>query len=612
MTDELLPYYNRELAYIRNLGAEFARANPKIAGRLRITGDSAEDPHVSRMIEAFSFLAARIRHKIDDEFPEICESLLNILYPHYLAPFPSVAIVQCQLDRSQSELTAGYPIARGTEIESELAGQPCRFRTCYDNRLWPLEVTAASFQAKPFTAPLASASGQAKAVIRVSLKTFSDKVTVDRLVLDGLRFFLKGQDQYIYDLYEVLMNNTLQVAVATTPHDTQFITLDRNALRPVGFERDQGLVDYSTRSFLGYRLLTEYFAFPKKFLFIELQGWPPHQLSSLKKATTLELFFYLDRTLPQLEQNVGRETFQLGCTPMANLYRQRAEPIRWTHTETEYRVVPDSRRPKGHEIYSIDRVVGTSPDGKEVEFLPFYSARHGQANADSTFWQASRRAAGYAEGQFDYGTELYLSLVDLNFSPSRAAEWTIDVETTCLNRDLPNSLQFGGGPPRLQLTSGAALASAECITAPTPTLRPALRHQTVWKLISHLTLNYLSLVDSDNGAAALREVLALYDPFSTTETRKIIQGVTNVAARRVVSRVSGGAAAGFCRGIEVTMDLDEGSFSGSGMYLFSAVMERFFALYSTLNSFSKTIVKANRRPGIAFQWPPRAGERVLL
>jgi type VI secretion system protein ImpG len=612
MTDELLDYYNRELAYIRHLGAEFAQANPKIAGRLRITGDSAEDPHVSRMIEGFAFLAARVRRKIDDEFPEICESLLNILYPHYLAPFPSAAIVQGKLNRSQMELTSGYSIPRGSPIETEMAGQPCRFRTCYDVRLWPLEIVSAMFQAKPFTAPSTSASPQAHAVVRISLRTFSDKVTVDRLALDGIRFFLKGQDQYIYDLYEVLMNNTLQVVVATAANDREMIVLDRAAVRPVGFERDQGLVDYSARSFLGYRLLTEYFAFPKKFLFFELQGLTAQRMGTLKKANTLELFFYVDRTIPQLEQNVGNDTFQLGCTPIINQYRQRAEPIRWTHTETEYRIIPDVRRPKGHEIYSIDRVIGTSPDGREVEFLPFYGVSHGRANADSTYWHATRRAAGYAEGQIDFGTEMFLSLVDLDFSPSRVADSTIDVETTCLNRDLPASLQFGGGPPRLQLTSGSPLASLECVTLPTPTRRPALRHQTIWKLISHLSLNYLSLIDTDGGAAALREILSLYVPFHSTEAGKIIQGVTHVSARRIVGRVTGGAAAGFCRGVEVTLDLDEDNFSGSGLYLFSAVMERFLALYSGLNSFSKTVVRSNRRQGLVCQWPPRAGESVLL
>lgn len=612
MSEELLPYYNRELAFLRQLGAEFAAAHPKIAARLRLGPDGTQDPHVARLIEAFAFLTARVRHKLDDDFPEVSESLLNILYPHYLAPLPSMAIVQFALDRQQGQLTTGYAIPRGSAVETEpIDGQPCRFRTAYPVTLWPVEIRAAELRGAPFAAPAVPLAAPARAVVRLQLATFSEKTKFSQLPLDRLRFYLQGPSQYLYDLYELLLNRTVGVAVARAASDPAPAVLAAEAVQPVGFGRDEGLLPYPPRSFWGYRLLSEYFAFPEKFLFFDLVGLTPRVRGQL--GSTAEVFLYLGGHSRDLEKAVTRDTFQLGCTPIVNLFAQRAEPIVLTQAQTEYRVVPDARRPVAHEVYTIDRVVGTSPDNKEVEFLPFYSVKHGQAGGEPrTFWHAARRPASYAGGQVDRGTEVFLSLVDLDFRPSAPGGWTLDVETTCLNRDLPQRLPFGGGQPYLQLAMAAPLAGLACRTAPTPTCRPALRHGAVWRLISHLTLNHLSLVDAEDGAEALREILRLYDFQDSAQTRAMIEGVRSVRSRRVVGRVGGPVSAGFCRGLEVTLHLDEDKFAGGGVFLFASVLERFLGLYTSLNAFTKTIATTTKREEPLRRWPPRAGERVLL
>ena len=612
MSDELLPYYNRELAFIRNLGAEFAAAHPKIAGRLRLGPDAAKDPHVARLIEAFAFLNARIRHKLDDDFPEVSESLLNVLYPHYLAPIPSLAIVQFHLDRQQGELTTGYTINRGETIETEpIDGQPCRFRSCYPVTLWPLELKAAELRGQPFVAPSVRFASQATGVVRLTLQTTSEKVAIKQLPLNSLRFFLQGQSQFLYDLYELLLNNTLGVAVATGPNDPAPVVLGRDAIQPVGFGPDEGLLDYPPRSFRGYRLLSEYFAFPEKFLFFDLTGLTPRVLANA--GHTLELFLYVTGHSRDLEKNVSRDTFQLGCAPVVNLFQQRAEPIALTQTQSEYRVVPDARRPLAYEVYAVNRVTATSPDNETVEFLPFYSVKHGRDPREQrTFWYAARRPAQFAAGQVDNGTEVYLSLVDLDFQPSAPADWTLDVETTVLNRDLPCRLPFGGGQPQLQLASAGAVTKVTCLTAPTSTLRPSLRQGVVWRLISHLSLGHLSLADTVEGAEALREILKLYDFADSASTRAMIEGVRNVRSRRVVGRVGGQVSGGFCRGLEVTLQLDEEKFSGGGVFLFASLLERFLGLYTSINSFTKTLVTTTQREEPLRRWPPRAGEQVLL
>ena len=612
MQEELLSYYNRELSYVRRLGAAFAAEHPKIAGRLQLGPDSAEDPHVERLIEAFAFLNARIRSKLDDDFPELSDAMLGVLYPHYQAPIPSMAIVQMVLDRGQGQLTAGYAVPSGAAVETEpIDGDPCRFRTCYPVTLWPIEIVSAELRGRPFAAPQVASLSRSAAVLHLRLRCLAPEGTFAKLSLDRLRFFLKGQPQHIFPLYESIFNDVLGVALARSPSDREPVVLGPQCLRPVGFDRDEGLLPYSARSLLGYRLLTEYFSFPQKFLFVDLAELDGRTLAGL--GNTCEVFLYLSRSTTDLEQNVAADTFQLGCTPVVNLYRQAAEPIQLSHMQSEYRVAPDARRPLAAEVFSVDRVTATSPNNEVCEYQPLFSAKHAaEAAQQQTFWLATRRASENAARRGDSGAEVFLSLLDLGFSPAAPADWTLTVETTCLNRDLPHRLPFGGGQPHLHLAAGGPIARVECLTRPTPTLRPARHRGAVWRLISHLALNHLSLADNEEGAQGLREILKLYDFNDSAQTRAMIDGVLNVRCRRVVGRVGGALRDGFCRGIEVNVHFDEERFAGSGVFLFANVLERFLGLYCSINSFSRFVATTSKREGELRRWPPRAGETVLL
>jgi type VI secretion system protein ImpG len=299
---------------------------------------------------------------------------------------------------------------------------------------------------------------------------------------------------------------------------------------------------------------------------------------------------------------------------VVNLFSQRAEPIQLTQTEFEYRVVPDVRRPLANEVYAIERVTATAPDGRQVEFAPFFSVQHAVPGTDSkAFWSATRRPAEPAPGEVDHGTEVYLSLVDLGFQLAAPADWYLDVETTCLNRDLPHRLPFGGEQPRFQLSEGSGLVSrVVCLTPPTRTLRPARRHGMLWRLISHLSLNHLSLVDNSDRADALREILKLHDFADSAQSRQMIDGILGVTSRRVVGRVGGPGTSAVCRGVEVAVHFDEDKFSGGGLFLFAAVLERFFALYCTVNSFTRLVATVQGREGELGRWQPRVGEKVIV
>ena len=620
MSDDLLPHYDAELTFIRRMAAEFAEAHPKIAGRLRLSADAVDDPHVGRLLESFAFLTARIRQKLDDEFPELTDALLGTLYPHYLAPIPSMAIAQFSC---QPDLSGPATVPAGTELQSEpVDGESCRFRTGYPVTLWPVMLEAASLTGRPLAAPANPRAGAALSCLRLSLRCLAADMTFEKLGVDKLRFFLRGQAQQVFPLCELILNNTISVALADSPNDPDPTILRPNVVRPVGFEREEGLLPYPARSFLGYRLLTEYFAFSEKFLFFDIDNLTAKTL--LKAGNKLEIFLYFDRALTGIG-SVKAENFALGCVPIVNLFRQRAEPIRLTHNRAEYRIVPDARRPMATEIYSVDEVTATSPGGETLRYAPFYSLQHGTAGGENRrlFWHATRRTAASRDPELDWrragaqrggeGTEMFLSLVDRDFDPNAPADWIASVETTCLNRNLPEALPYGGGHPQFEFVEGiATVTQIACLTAPTPTLRPPLGQANRWRLISHLTLNHLSLFDEDEGAEPLREILRLYDFRDSSETRAVIDSILSTRSARGVARAPGRDMGAFCRGLDVTIEFDGERFSTSGAFVLAQVLERFIALYASINSFTRLTARIRGRSGVLRTWPPRAGDLVLL
>jgi type VI secretion system protein ImpG len=603
MADSFLTFYNQELAAIRRSAAGFAAEHPKVAGHLRLSPNAVDDPHVARLIESFAFLTARVRQKLDDDFPELTDALLGVLYPHYVTPMPSMAIVQLT---AAAELTGSFTLPRGAALETEpVRGEPCRFRTTMPAEIWPIEVTAASLAPLPVAAPQVAAARGAKAVLRLKLTCTAPGMTFGELGVDALRFFLPGSPELSYALHTLLLNHVVGMALVTELDDPKPVEIGPEHIRAVGFELEEGMVPYPAQSFIGYRLLSELFAFPEKFLFFDLSGLTAKTLRD--DAQSIEVYFYLDRTWPEGERLVRPQAFALGCAPVVNLFHQPAEPIILGHDATEYLVLADARRPEAREIYSIGQVVAASPRGERVEFLPLYGNHHGIDPArQNHFWHAQRRPRG---GR-DHSSDLYLSLVDLGLNPAVPADWTVSIETLCFNRDLPAQLPFGGGHPRFHLVEGGPVQVASCLTPPTAVVRPRLGDGARWRLISHLNLNHLSLVDDAGGAAALREMLKLYDLKDTPETRAIVDAVAAIDFRRVTARAPHADVAALCRGIDIDLTLDAERAGAMGIFLPAAVLERFFALYVSINSFTRLALRAKGRSEVVKRWPARIGDRL--
>jgi type VI secretion system protein ImpG len=631
MREELLHYYERELTFLRRMGAEFAQRYPKVAGRLLLEPNKCEDPHVERMLEGFAFLAARVHLRIDDDVPEISETLLNIVYPHYVRPIPAMSIVEMRLDPEQGKLATGFRVPRGTMLYSRpVDGVPCKFQSCYDVTLWPFDITAVQWTTPDRLRPPARL-GDAVALLRIELRCHPD-VTFAKLATKSLRLHLDGAGNLTSALYELLNTSDRDIVVrevstsSKSAASSKMITLPASALQPAGLGPNEGMLPYPGRSFEAYRLLQEYFAFPEKYLFLDLAGFD--QIAAAGMGGAIEILipvpaYERSEWRAMLESGVTQSTLRLGCTPIVNLFPHVGEPVLLTQRKPDYTLVADARRRLTTEIFSVDDVVAITPDSdRPLRFRPFYApsraARQGAGphvdenesgrnGAAELYWLSKRRPSGWRS---DDGTDVLLSFVDRSGRTAYPDQDAVTARLTCFNSDLPSRLPFGNPGGDFELEGGGPIREIVALAKPTRVIQPPLGNGQTWRLVSQLSLNYLSLVES--GEEALRETLRLYDFADSPSARKQIDGITAVRSGPTFARILTEHGLTFARGRRVEIEFEEEQFTGGGAFLFGTVLERFIGLYASINSFTVLAARSRQRKRPVYEWPARAGWKPLL
>lgn len=620
MNPDLIRYYNQELTHVREMGAEFAREFPKVAARLGLEGLECADPYVERLLEGFSFLAARVQLKIDAEFPRFTQHLTELIYPHYLAPTPSMAIVHMQPDLSHPALAAGVTVPRGSALHSVLdrnGSTRCEYRTAHALTLWPVEIAEARF----FThsgalggTDIALPPG-VKAGVRLRLRT-PPGMKINQLGLDRLSLYLRGAESLPTRIYERMLASTVGVVVLPVSRPVAWHRLlPASAVKPLGFDEDEALLPVGRQSFQGFRLLQEYFAFAQRFLFVGIDG-----LQSALHACAdneVEIVVLLNRADPLLEQTLDASNFSLHCTPAINLFPRRTDRIALNPGQFEYQVIADRTRPLDFEIYGIEEVTGYSAGlNEEQRFEPFYHASDlGSGYHGDAFYQLRRERRMQSSRQRErgqrtsyLGSETFITLVDAANAPFRGDLRQLGLKVLCTNRDLPLTLSIGTGASDFTLSVEAPVGSVRCVSGPSRPL-PSFAHGAVaWRLLSHLSLNYASLLDSDpaSGARALRDLLGLYCPADDVPAQRQIEGVRSIEAKPVTRRLPVKGPIVFGRGQQVTVTFDETAFEGAGAFVLGAVLARYFGLYVSINSFAETVVRTTTR-GEIMRWPARAG-----
>jgi len=600
--EEFLRRYLEELSYLRRMGERFAHDHPKIARRLELQSDECPDPHVERLIESFAFLTARIQSDLENDYPEIATELLDILYPNYLNPIPSMTIARFDVE---PKLTKPHVVRRETPLFVHTSeGDVCRFRTCYDTELWPIEVVDAKFvDAGEYDYP--PRRRRAASVLKLTLRSLSEPF--EKLGVDRLRFYLHG-DMVVNRLYALLLEGERN-RVAVVPRDAETIPdLPYLEALQVGFAEDEAVIHYPREGHPAYRLLQEYFAFEEKFHFVDVVG-----LNGRATGQEIDLLFLLDRET-RGRIMVTPESFVLGCTPAVNLFEMTSEPIRIDQRRTDYRLVADHRRERNIDIHSIRSVSGSS-DATQTsrEYAPFYSYTHAMARQKQTaFWHERRVPSLRANAT---SSDIFLSFHDTAFDAAQPPDEVVFAHLLCTNGTVAPEIPAGKW---LQTDTALPVKQIVNLRKPTQQTAPHLGGQALWRLISHLSLNYLSL-DGEKGTAALREILLLYCNPDSRSQRQRIEGIKSVASEKVVRRVPGSNWNGFARGTKVTVTFEESLFASGSAFLLASVLSQFLALHASINSFTQLVIRREGDERSAAseevkgrQWPVMVGGRAVL
>lgn len=622
MNPRFLRYYSQELQHLREMGGEFAQEYPKIAGRLGLDGFECADPYVERLLEGFSFLAARVQMKIDAEFPRFTQHLSELVYPQFLAPTPSMAVVQLQPDLSNPALQKGFTVPRGSAMRSVLGkddNTACEYRSAHELTLWPIELVEARFFTLGGAQAGISLPPAAKAGIRLRLRTSA--AAFRELPLDRLSLHLRGADALPVRIYEMMLGSVegMLVAPAARPAPWHAL-LPKTAVQARGFAADDALLPGGQRSFAGYRLLQEYFAFPQRYQFVDLCGLAPALRRCPDKE--VEITILLNRGDPQLEKTLDASHFALHCTPVVNLFERRADRINLTGEQFEYHVLVDRTRPLDYEVYAIESVTGYgSGPGAEQEFRPFYTARDlGAGEQGRAYYQLRREQRVLSQRQRRIGprssyigSEAFIAIVDAAQAPYGADLRQLGLTVWCTNRDLPLSMPIGVGKTDFILDTGAPVSAVRCVAGPSEPQASFAEGSTAWRLLNHLSLNYLSLLDTDpdGGAVALREMLALYCRPSDPHALRQVEGLRSVGSRAITRRMPSPGPITFGRGVEISLTFDDAAFEGTGAFLLGAVLAEFFAEYVSVNAFTETVVRTLAR-GPIMRWPAKGGACAIL
>jgi type VI secretion system protein ImpG len=620
MDERLLAYYNSELRYVREMGAEFAREFPKIAGRLALDRDAKEtcpDPYVERLLEGFAFLAGRVHLKLDAEFPRFTQTLLETVYPHYLCPVPSMGVVHFEPDPREPGPEEGFLLERGTALRSQGDETPCQFRIAHDVRFWPLKISDSRYYTRTISELGLPGSLEAKAAILIRLQITADK-KFKELKLDRLPFFIRGGDEIPIWVYEQIFARGSHVIVQPPKGQGQFREiLPASTIQRVGFLEGEALLPRSPRSFEGYRLLKEYFACPQRFLFFELTGLA----SAVQQCDgdKLEIIIALRTAEPKLDNRIDANSFALFCTPVINLFPKRLDPILISDRFAEFHIVAERTRPIDYEIFQIQQVVGIlAKVNEEQRFEPFYQARdsEGLLGAYYTVHRAPRvltaKEKKFGAVSSYAGSEVFISLVDAKVAPYRRQLSQLNVTALCTNRHLPIQLPISVGDTDLATELYSPVASIRWVAVPTVPIASTAEGDPSWRTINHLSLNYLSLLDAKegDGAVALRDLLKLYVNSNDVFALRQIEGIRSVVANPIVRRVASAGPLTFARGLEIRVIMDEDAFEGSGIFLLGAVLAQFFARYVSINSFTETVIVSQRR-GEIMRWPSLIGRRQI-
>jgi len=623
MDPRLLDYYNRELAYMRELGAEFAQQHPKIAGRLGMSGIDVADPYVERLFEGFAFLAARIHLKMDAEFPRFSQRLLEMVYPHYVRPTPAMGIVRLMPNFTHDDVTDAFRIPKHTILRAPVApGQTtaCQFRTAHDITLLPLVLTDARIEGA--AAPLPKTSIPARKTVRSHLRlNFATRNDHGMQSKDANRIslYVNGPADRASHLLELIGGRLLGAVLSWRDKNSdQHRWLPPTAITCDGYSEDEALLPYGNRSFSGYRLLHEYFACPDRFRFFSINGI--HDVLSMASINEFTVTLLFEQAATRLEKLITKDDFELHCTPIINLFPMRGDRVDVSMAQFEHHLLARRTQPLDYEIHTVSRIYGyTDSNAEQQTFRPLLETlgRHATDRSEGFFtvrreprlFSQTAKRSGLRSGYI--GSEVFVQLVDQNDAPYSHELARIAPDLLCTNRDLP-LLVSSGGTRDLDLTVSAPISDITILGGLTPPVPAMAERDITWRLISHLHLDYNTLTDLNptDGAQAVRDLLALYSPLGRRGIEGQADSVRFMSVEPMVCRMPQRGPIVFGRGVAVNATVDTTAFAGYSPWLFGAVLEQFITRHVSINSSTRFKLSTLQHGPFA-DYPIRQGARPI-
>ncbi len=623
MDPRLLRYYNQELRYLREMGGEFAREFPKVAGRLGMETMEVADPYVERLIEGCAFLAARVQLKQDAEFPHLAQRLLEMVCPNLTAPVPSMLVARFQPARDPS-LINGFSVARGAALigpQTAMGPTRCEFRTAADVMLTPIRVASVEYFLNAADLGLATLPlpERPKSGVRVKLE-LPQGLNFAQCKLDTLRFYLGGLQDVALRLHELICGSIVGALVgAPSRHgDSPRRFLAKSQVRPVGTDDREAMLPVTLRGLSGTRLMQEYFAFAQRFLFVDVSGLAP--AFAQVSGNQCELVLLFNRYVPALEGSGEPDNFALHCAPAINLFERRAERLNVSESSTGYQVIVEWTASTDFEIFDVQQVIGHTAESEEAEFLPLFGVPQQDASPVGGYYSLLReprlqsdrtRREGPRSGYV--GNEVFISLVDNRQAPYKKALRQLSAKVRCTNRDLPMFMPVGPSQGELTLNSSAPVSAIEVLSGPSRPQSAMREGPMPWRLLNLLSLNYLSLrdADADTAARALRDLLGVFAHNAETSVKRQIEGLRGVQVKPVVRRHPAAGPIAFGRGLDLRLTIDDLAFEGSSAVLLGTVLHQYFARHASMNSFVQTSVVSHSR-GELMTWRPESGMRGVL
>lgn len=611
MDERLLNYYRQELDYLKEEGAYFAKAHPALATHLKLNQEQVEDPFVGRILESFAFLTSRIRYQFDHGLHNISEALLANLFPHYLTPFPAASIFQFA-PKAQNKTSLFIP--KGTLIQGQTSQQQvCKFSTSSPVTIWPLAVTQAQLTPCGQVTPKKNKKS-IHSVLTIKLETTTQDLTLADLEIDSLNFYLDSAPQIRPLLYELLLQQVDHILIAHPDSPQKSIELSPSLLQPRGFKPHESMLPLTQKSFEGYRLLMEYFHFPEKFMYVQMQGLK--EILDGQHADKVLIHFFLKKDYLSLQKDIDSSCFKLNTTPVINLFPQEGEPIILDHQKSEYPIIPDAyRRSEEIEVYDIQSIdISSEKYQHKLTLLPFFGQRYqDQDKKHIIYWHHHRKACWQMGEHHLKGTESFVSFSDPHAETLDDEHLILTPKLLCSNRELPCLLTYQQQDSTFTFAKEAyeaieALYPISPITAPTYW---QTHHTSEINLLSQLCLNQIVFEEEGKTLHKIQAVLKIFEHTTHFQNVNLITHILQATTKRITKRHPCPTKQGFCSGIELTLSISPESISKVNWLLFGTIFQQFLSLSCPINSFIQLVIK-NQEKGALYTWPVSTGNQPLL